>query len=111
MLLMDGNNQSRLEWCHFGHSINVEQLVTTPIFKDPPPPIDLSYEDLLGDNIDLFIRNRELVTQKEKLTALLEDVLKSDLPELRRSLEIATVTDSHQLLDLMTVKVKHALLE
>ena len=89
----------------------LQQLVTTPIFKDPPPPIDLSCEDLLGDNIDLLNRNRELVTQKEKLTALLEDVMMSDLPDLRHSLETGAVTDTHQRIDLLTAKVEHALLE
>jgi hypothetical protein len=52
-----------------------------------------------------------LVTQKEKLTALLEDVVKSALPGLRHSLETEAVTDTHQRIDLLTAKVEHALLE
>ena len=95
--------------------------MTTPIFKDPPPPVDLSYEELLGDNADLYhqaIHNQRRIQKLQELnkqmSTVLQEVLETNLPDLRQTVSL-TVMHEHQKLqqqlDLIDAKIKNVLFE
>ena len=95
--------------------------MTTPIFKDPPLPVALSYEELLGDNADLYqcaVHNQRRIQKLQELnkqmSTVLQEVLETNLPDLRQTVSL-TVMQEHQKLqhqlDLIDAKIKTVLIE